>query len=375
MSPTSIMAARGPRLAAAVVFVAACALGGAALVNGLGPMVAAFPAETLLAAVVLAAVSAVGVAVLLRLRPIRPPDGASAAAAVVWGGVAATGCALIANDALNAVWSKSGGTAFAAQWGAALTAPVNEEAVKTAGVVLIAVALPSALRGPVDGLILGALTGLGFQTVENVIYALNSVVAGGATDGALSVAQSLVLRVGVTGLGTHWAMTAIAGAGVGLLAAAQWHPNARRAWAATLAVASAVALHGFFDAPVLNGTVAGLAVKTSLPFVCVVAVYVAARRSYVRRVRGALVVEGERVGLPRAEALALSSRRGRRAALRQVPASDRPAAAERQRGTLGAAELRVAVGRPDEEEGQGAGEDGAESRGDGPSPSSGAAPE
>ncbi|MDA2812929.1 PrsW family intramembrane metalloprotease [Nocardiopsis sp. RSe5-2] len=367
MSPSSITAARGPRLAAAVVFVAGCALGGMALVKGLGLMVAAFPTEALLAAVVLAVVSAVGVAVLLRLRPVRPPDGASAAAAVMWGGVAATGCALIANDALSGIWSKSGGTAFAAQWGAALTAPVNEEAVKTAGVVLIAVALPSALRGPVDGLFLGALTGLGFQTVENGIYALNAVMEGGATAGASSVVQSLVLRVGVTGLGTHWAMTAIAGAGVGLLAAARWHPNARRAWAAALAVAAAVALHGFFDAPVLNGTLVGLGAKTAVVFVSVAAVYTVARRSYVRKVRGALVVEGERVGLQRADAVALSTRRGRRNALRRVPAPDRPAAAERQRGILAAAELRAMGGRPEEEE-YGSREDGTPAEGAAPSP-------
>lgn len=372
MSPTSIAAARGPRFAAAVVFVAVCALGGMSLVNRLGLMVAAFPADTLLAVAALAVLLAVGIAVLVRLRPVRPPDGASAAAAVVWGAVAASGCALIANDALIGVWSKSGGTAFAARWGAALTAPVNEEALKAAGVVLIAVALPSALRGPVDGLVLGSLTGLGFQTTENAIYALNAVVQGGATAGALSVSQSLVLRVGVTGLGSHWAMTAIAGAGVGLLAAARWHPNARRAWAATLAVAAAMALHGFFDAPVLDGTVAGLAAKTAVVFVCVAAVYAVARRSYVRRVRGALVVEGERVDLPHSDAVELSYRRGRRDALRRVPAPDRPAAAERQRGMLAAAELRAVGGRP-EEEGHGSPEDGGPE--EGPSPSSGAEPE
>ncbi|WP_017539155.1 PrsW family intramembrane metalloprotease [Nocardiopsis halophila] len=360
MSPASIRAPRVPRLAAGVLFAAVGVLGALSLAVHLGRTVLAFPGEALLALAALAVVLAAGIAVLRWARPVRPPGGAATAAAVAWGAVAASGCALIANDALIGVWSKAGGTVFGSRWGPALTAPVNEEVLKAAGVVLIAVALPSALRGPVDGLVLGALTGLGFQVVEDAVYAVESVVRDGATAGALSVAQSLVLRVGVTGPGSHWALSAIAGAGVGLLAAARWHPNARRSWAAGLAVAAAMALHGFFDAPVLQGTLAGPAVKTAVVFACAAAVYAVARRSYVRRIRGALAVEGELVDLPRADAVALSRRRGRRDALRRVPLPDRPAAAERQRGMLAAAEQRAAGIRvPGAEDEGGSGRSGA----------------
>jgi RsiW-degrading membrane proteinase PrsW (M82 family) len=55
--------------------------------------------------------------------------------ALVWGAVAATALSGIANEGWALVVAKLGGPVFAAEWTAALTAPVVEETLKAAGVV------------------------------------------------------------------------------------------------------------------------------------------------------------------------------------------------------------------------------------------------
>ena len=62
-----------------------------------------------------------------------------AAAGFVWGAVAATGAfALLGNDAVMSLYAKAFGASFAFDWGAALTAPIDEELAKGAGVLLLA---------------------------------------------------------------------------------------------------------------------------------------------------------------------------------------------------------------------------------------------
>jgi hypothetical protein len=92
----------------------------------------------------------------------------------VWGGVAATfWIALPANAALLAIWAKVGGTSFAADWGAGLTAPVNEEFAKAIGLVLLIGLAPRLIRSAYDGFIIGAFIGLGFQVFEDILYVYN----------------------------------------------------------------------------------------------------------------------------------------------------------------------------------------------------------
>ncbi|PSK98449.1 RsiW-degrading membrane proteinase PrsW (M82 family) [Murinocardiopsis flavida] len=330
-----------PALTARLAYIVLCAAGLVILLRQYGPAARVFPVEAVTAFVLLAAALAIGAWALCRIRPVRPPSAGSAAAAVAWGVTAPVGLAMVANQALIGMWSKGAGLAFAADWAPALSAPLNEEVLKLAGVVLIAVAAPWAVRGPVDGFILGALVGLGFQMVENATYALNLVMQQGATDGLQSTLLSVVLRVGLTGLGTHWAMSAVAGTAVGILAAERWRPGRRRAAGAAVLVLVAVALHWFFDAPLLGGSVAGTLVKVAAGFCTAMVVYFAVRHGYRRRVRRALADAGEALDLHRSDALALARRSGRRKALLRVPLPDRPAAESRQRELLATAERRA----------------------------------
>ena len=69
-------------------------------------------------------------------------------------------------------WPSSISPAAASTWGPAVTGAAVEELVKVAGVVAIALLAPRQINSVVDGFVYGALVGLGFQVVENIVFAL-----------------------------------------------------------------------------------------------------------------------------------------------------------------------------------------------------------
>jgi len=300
---------RSVRITAVVL----CVIGAGLLAWAFHRVAAVFPAATVLAAVVQLPLLFFGWWLLRLARPLSPPARTWSAAAVIWGATAATGYALSANQGLTGLWAKATGVAFASNWSAALTAPVNEELLKVAGVVLIVLAAPRVIRGPVDGMIYGALAGLGFQVMENFTYGLNNIPLTGATDPGVAVVISTVVRVGLTSLGSHWTMTAVAGVGVGYLAARGLRGGALRAAAC---LAAAMAMHLLFDAP---GPSLAILLKVLVNFVAVLAFYLLLRRGYRARARAALARQVAAGEVPGVEAPALLTRRRRRRRQRQIP--------------------------------------------------------
>ncbi|TQS41330.1 PrsW family intramembrane metalloprotease [Cryptosporangium phraense] len=132
----------------------------------------------------------------------------------VWGGVAATfWIALPANDALLEVWSKVLGPATASDWGAGLTAPINEEWSKGLGLILLIGLAPRLVRSAYDGFIIGAYIGLGFQVFEDVLYVYNNATSTFGADQLSSTLSVFALR-GVAGIVSHALFSAIFCAGV-----------------------------------------------------------------------------------------------------------------------------------------------------------------
>jgi RsiW-degrading membrane proteinase PrsW (M82 family) len=274
---------------------------------------AVFPGATVLAVVLQLPVLILGWWLLRLARPLSAPARTWSAAAVIWGATAATGGALQANQGLTGLWAKAAGVAFATNWSAALTAPLNEELLKVSGVVLIVLAAPRVIRGPLDGMVYGALTGLGFQVMENVTYALNNIALTGGTNPAGAVALSAALRVGLTGLGSHWTMTAVAGAGVGYLAARGLR---RGALPAAACLAAAMAMHLVFDTP---GASLLILLKVLLNFVVVLVFYLRLQRGYRARARAVLARHVAAGLVPAVEAPTLLTRGSRRRRQRRVP--------------------------------------------------------
>ncbi len=166
---------RAVRITAAAL----CVFGAAVLLKEFYRAVVVFPGAALLALALELPLLVAGWWLLRLARPLRSPSRLWSAAAVIWGATAATGCALLANQGLSALWAKGAGIAFASNWSAALSAPLNEEILKLCGVVMIVLAAPRVIRGPLDGMIYGALTGLGFQVTENLFYGLDNIIQSG----------------------------------------------------------------------------------------------------------------------------------------------------------------------------------------------------
>ncbi|MEU7789608.1 PrsW family intramembrane metalloprotease [Amycolatopsis sp. NPDC049159] len=146
---------------------------------------------------------------LRRQNRYTAQPGGLLAAGFAWGGVAAAfWIALPANTALLEIWTKAGGTAFAGNWAAGLTAPINEEWGKALGLVLLIGLAPRLVRSAYDGFIIGAFIGLGFQVFEDVLYVYNGAAQ---TFGANQLGTSLQVFLirGASGIVSHALFSAL----------------------------------------------------------------------------------------------------------------------------------------------------------------------
>lgn len=317
--------------------VLACAFGAAVLSWHFFRFLRVFPSAALLAVALELPLILVGIVGLRLLRPARPPALTWSVAAVVWGATAAVGCALLANRGLIGLWAKGAGTRFAADWSAALSAPLNEELLKLCGVIMIVLAAPAAILGPLDGLVFGALVGLGFQATENVTYGLNNIVLSGAISPVRAVTDSFTVRVGLTALGSHWTMSAIAGAGLGYLVARRRGAEHGSVLPAVACLLTAMAMHLIFDAPQTAEVI-----KVGLNFVIVAVVYLLLTNAYMNRARRALAERVAAGTISQHEAAALLSRRRRRRELSRATAAERHQLAAQQRSHLTEVEREAA---------------------------------
>ncbi|MET7302028.1 PrsW family intramembrane metalloprotease [Embleya sp. NPDC005575] len=171
-------------------------------------------------------------------------------AAVLWGGVVATGFALVANDNVLSYLAKLD-PKFATDWGASISAPVVEETLKLLGVVVLILINRRVFESVLNGFVVGALVGLGFQVVENVMYALNAAIQAGET-WASGIMAGFFVRAIVNGLWSHAAFTAMTGAGAAYVVVGVRRPIAVRLAAAGALYLVAWALHFVNNSPILE---------------------------------------------------------------------------------------------------------------------------
>ncbi|RRS00677.1 PrsW family intramembrane metalloprotease [Glycomyces terrestris] len=181
------------------------------------------------------------------------------AAAMAWGGLAAVAFAMIANNAGLVVLAELTDAKWTRTWGKAIIGPLNEEWLKALGVVLLVLIVREHFDRSIDGLIYGALVGLGFQVVENLTYAVNFAALNPNSDmtGALSVT---ITRVLVAGPFSHPLYTGAAGLGIAFFVT-----QTRRALSTRIGVmaglfALALAMHALWNLPLPASLPAGLAI-------------------------------------------------------------------------------------------------------------------
>ena len=178
-----------------------------------------------------------------------PP--ALALAAFLGGGFGATfAIAIVGNGALMSIYTKVFGEAWATDWEAGLTAPFVEETSKGAIFVLLLGLAPVVIRTASDGLMVGAYVGLGFQIVEDILYAQNSAFAEFGAHQSDAVLHTFLLRA-VTGIPSHALYTALFGAGVIYALGTPAQP--RRLARGIALMLSAMLIHGVWDSSAAIG--------------------------------------------------------------------------------------------------------------------------
>jgi len=143
-------------------------------------------------------------------RHVREP-GWLLAGAFFWGAVVAVMIAFFINTGASVVLSTVVGQAWANLIAPSLIAPVVEETSKGLALLLIFLFVRYQFNNMLDGIVLGALVGLGFAMTENVLYFARAYNAGGF----IGVTVLFFVRVILNGFG-HAMYTAATGAGLGL---------------------------------------------------------------------------------------------------------------------------------------------------------------
>lgn len=167
--------------------------------------------------------------------------------ALAWGAFAATSLSLLAAGWDQVVVSLFGQDT-AARWGPAISAPLVEETLKAAGIVLLYLIARDEMDDAMDGFVYGAICGLGFAIVEDVLYFM--AVFGGTPAGVL---QGFYIRVLSSGLYGHVLYTGLAGMGIGYFVSRRVERSfRRRLWVALGLFALAVLGHALWNSPLLE---------------------------------------------------------------------------------------------------------------------------
>ena len=185
------------------------------------------------------------------------------AAAFLWGGLIATALALPFNTAffkLMDEWLAHHpmlavilGPEASLMLAAPISAPIAEEFAKALGVLLLFWLLRAEFDNMRDGIVYGALVGLGFTWFEAALYVANVY----AKFGVAAYGLQLGARYALFGLGGHAMFTALFGASLGLAL------QTRRKWLRILApiagLCLAIAAHMLNNALPLFATLARIA--------------------------------------------------------------------------------------------------------------------
>ena len=267
--------------------------------------------------------------------------------AFLWGAGPALLLALIVNSVGIEIIDASFGSGVGEIYGGSISAPIVEEGAKAAALLGVYRWRRSELDGVLDGIVYAAMVGLGFSTVENVLYYGEELVGG-----EVGVGVVFVMR-GIASPFAHPVFTAMTG--IGLAIAATTVHGVRRKLAPVAGFTAAVLLHSAWNTAAIDGTAFVLTFAGVMfpVFVALIVVAVVARRRDGRRVAAYLGPEVAHGLLSADELQALSTLRGRAAARRAARATGgREAARARVELHRTATDLafmrhRLALGRKD----------------------------
>jgi protease PrsW len=227
VAPAALL--RRPRSALTWVTVIVLGLGGLAIAILI--LLLGGPTGALIATLLAAVSFPLLILICFWLDRYEPEPASYRLAALGWGAVAAVILSFIAE---RLIFGLPGTTEFVA---AAVGAPVVEELAK--GLFLVAIVLfrRSEMDGVLDGIVYGALVGIGFAFVEDIVYYLQSLQAG-------QLGITFFLR-GVIGPFAHPLFTAATGIGIGLAVSTR-RPGVR-VMAPILGFLAAILMHAIWN--------------------------------------------------------------------------------------------------------------------------------
>jgi RsiW-degrading membrane proteinase PrsW (M82 family) len=167
--------------------------------------------------------------------------------ALLWGALVAPLFASIGNSGWGLLIARVADPGFASQWTPALTAPVVEEIVKAAGVVMLYLIARDEFDDMMDGFVYGAIVGLGFTVVEDIFYFMGAF--GGRPDGVL---VGFFLRVVASGLYGHVLYTGLTGMAIARYVTHRDEPRGRRLGISSALFLTAMFGHFLWNSPLLD---------------------------------------------------------------------------------------------------------------------------
>ncbi|MGG2462128.1 PrsW family intramembrane metalloprotease [Streptomyces sp. RGM 3693] len=269
------------------------------------------------------------------LDRIEPEPWRNLAFAFAWGACAATLVAVLANGfatdwLANNISSAS--PTEAAAWGSTVVAPVVEEVMKAAAIVLLYRFRRRDFDGITDGIVIAGITATGFAFTENILYlgsAFGEDQSMGHTGLSSLTAGTFFVRIVVSPF-AHPLFTILTGLALGITATRYPRRRGARAALVLLGLAAAILLHGVWNAASSLGDAGFLTVYG----VCMVPVLLAltwlalwARRQELLSVRVYLAPYAATGWLAAPEPTALSSLRTRALARDLARRTHGPAAA------------------------------------------------
>lgn len=293
----------------------------------------AYPGAWFLSILLLAATAIPAGLIIYRFDQFEPEPASMIAIALFWGGVIALTFGGLSNAWLLSFLQHVVPAVQVDSWGAAIVAPINEELYKGLGLVLMYLMARSEFDSVMDGLVYGAMVGLGFQVMENIQYfMLAADEAGSGQVGA--VVGMFFLRVVLSGLYSHMLFTGLMGFGFAYFVTQRGRSLGNRVGLLALCALLAWGAHFVWNSPWLEALmtrgvgslVFGLIIK-GLPFLILLLLLgIFARRREHQAFTSLMTAEvGSDVVTPE-EFEVLRSGRRRRKTLRRVKRTKGPAA-------------------------------------------------
>lgn len=191
--------------------------------------------------------------VLRRVDLGAPADGGMLTLAFAWGGLGAVYLAIPCNDAIMSLASRLGSPAFRDSWAAAIAGPTTEELLKYVGLVLLVLVARTRFLTPLSVVMAGAMTGLGFQVVEDFVYSVNASASAASDDPLSPVFDMVLVRGLLCGLWSHAVYTSVTSYGLALYLFRRDRSRLQRIGMAAGFYALGWLLHAAWNSPLLEG--------------------------------------------------------------------------------------------------------------------------